>query len=150
MYASARFIDTKPEKRVILEDGRELFVPSSALEPQPDGSFYLRSAIEPAVPSDLKELPSESGMPKFLTRSAAEQLYREDCDIRRVPVKRIIEAPVEARYEGDVLIVPMMEEVLVVEKRLMLREELHITRRRQPKAGEAPIPLEDLETQSTS
>ena len=30
------------------------------------------------------------------------------------------------RREGDVVIVPVMEEVLVVEKRLMLKEELHI------------------------
>lgn len=144
MYASARFIDSKPEKRVVLEDGREMMVPSSELEPQADGSFYLRSAIEPAAGTDLREVAPESGTPKFLTRAAAEQLYREDCDIRRVPVKRIIDEPVEARYEGNVLIVPLMEEVLVVEKRLMLREELHITRRREAKASEAPVPASDL------
>lgn len=31
---------------------------------------------------------------------------------------------------GDVMIVPLLEEVLVVEKRLMLKEELHISKRR--------------------
>ena len=31
------------------------------------------------------------------------------------------------RQEGDTLIIPVVEEVLVTEKRLMLKEELHIT-----------------------
>jgi len=31
------------------------------------------------------------------------------------------------RYEGDTIIIPVLEEVLVVEKRLMLKEEIHIT-----------------------
>lgn len=35
----------------------------------------------------------------------------------------------EIRTEGDVTIVPVLEEVLVVEKRLVLKEELHIRRR---------------------
>lgn len=34
----------------------------------------------------------------------------------------------EPRYEGDTLIVPVLEEVLVTEKRLMLVEEVRITR----------------------
>jgi len=35
----------------------------------------------------------------------------------------------ETRYEGDTMIIPILEEVLVVEKRLLLREEIRITRR---------------------
>jgi len=42
----------------------------------------------------------------------------------------IDEAP-EIRHEGDTTIIPVLEEVLVVEKRLILREELHIIRRRE-------------------
>ena len=34
------------------------------------------------------------------------------------------------RQEGDTLIVPVLEEVLVVEKRLLLKEEVRITRTR--------------------
>ena len=59
-----------------------------------------------------------------------EPLLREEVNIERVPVNRVVEGPVQVRREGNTLIVPLLEEVLVVEKRLMLKEELHITKRR--------------------
>jgi hypothetical protein len=36
----------------------------------------------------------------------------------------------DVRYEGDTMIIPVLEEVLVVEKRLMLQEEIRVTRHR--------------------
>lgn len=60
-----------------------------------------------------------------------EPLFREQVQVERVPVNRVIDAPVDVRHEGDTLIVPVVKEVLVVEKRLMLVEELHITKVRQ-------------------
>lgn len=60
-----------------------------------------------------------------------EPLVRELVDVERRPVNRFIDGPVDVREEGDAIIVPLIEEVLVVEKRLLLREELHITRRRE-------------------
>jgi uncharacterized protein (TIGR02271 family) len=57
-------------------------------------------------------------------------LTREEVEVQRVAVNRVVDGDVAVRYEGDVMIVPVVEEVLVVEKRRMLREELHITRRR--------------------
>lgn len=57
-------------------------------------------------------------------------LVEEQVEVRRVPVNQFIDGPVTTRQEGDTTIVPVMEEVLVVEKRLMLREEVHVTRRR--------------------
>lgn len=62
-----------------------------------------------------------------------ERLARDDVEVRHVPVDRIV-APDEApanRYEGDTLIVPILEEVLVVERRVRIKEELHITRVRR-------------------
>lgn len=57
-------------------------------------------------------------------------LAREQVDVERVAIGRPLEEPVGVRYEGDTLIVPVVEEVIVVEKRLVLKEELRITRRR--------------------
>jgi hypothetical protein len=48
-----------------------------------------------------------------------------------VQIDRIVAEPPVQRQEGDTLILPVVEEVLVVEKRLMLREEIRITRRRE-------------------
>lgn len=62
-----------------------------------------------------------------------ERLGRDEVEVRHVAVDRIV-APDEApanRYEGDTLIVPILEEVLVVERRVRIKEELHITRVRR-------------------
>jgi uncharacterized protein (TIGR02271 family) len=57
-------------------------------------------------------------------------LVREEVEVERVAVGRVVDAPVPVRREGDTLVVPVMEEVLVVEKRLVLREEVRLTTRR--------------------
>jgi stress response protein YsnF len=41
-----------------------------------------------------------------------------------------VEGPISAHSEEDTLIIPVLEEVLVVEKRLLLKEEVRITTRR--------------------
>jgi uncharacterized protein (TIGR02271 family) len=61
-----------------------------------------------------------------------ESLLREQVDVERVPVNRMVEGdPPGVRQEGDTLIIPLVEEVLVVERRLLLREELRVTRRQE-------------------
>ena len=57
-------------------------------------------------------------------------LIEDHAEVERITVNRVLDAAPEVRREGDTLIVPILEEVLVVEKRLMLREELHIRLRR--------------------
>lgn len=56
------------------------------------------------------------------------ELLREEVVVERVRVERFAETEPEMRQEGDVLIVPVFEEVLV--KRILVREELHIRRKR--------------------
>jgi len=63
-----------------------------------------------------------------------ETLAQEEIAVRHVAVDRTLaqdEALPATRYEGDVLIVPVFEEVVVVERRVRLKEELHITRIRR-------------------
>lgn len=60
-----------------------------------------------------------------------EPLFKERYMVRRVPVNKAVDGTVETRVAGDTLIVPLLEEVVVTQKRLMLREELHITRIRE-------------------
>jgi uncharacterized protein (TIGR02271 family) len=54
---------------------------------------------------------------------------REQVDVERVPVGRMLDEPAQARQEGDTWIIPLMEEVLEVKKRFLLKEEVRITRR---------------------
>lgn len=57
-------------------------------------------------------------------------LTHEEFSVERVPVNQYVETAPVVRYEGDLTIIPVVKEVVVVEKRLMLIEEVHITKRR--------------------
>lgn len=59
-----------------------------------------------------------------------EDLTREEAVVETVPKGlRVFAMPV-TRVVGDTTIIPIVEEVLHTEKRLILKEEIHITRRR--------------------
>ena len=47
-------------------------------------------------------------------------------EVRHVAVDRIVDQPPPSREEGDTLIIPVVEEVVVT--RFLIREEIHITR----------------------
>ncbi len=142
---------------VRLDDGQRIVVPADALVAQEDGGYYLwisaadlehardKSALhgdEPiVVPVITEELRVErravetgrvrvSKVVREREEVVDEPLLREEVHVERVPVNRVVEGDVEVRQEGDTMIIPVLEEVLVVEKRLMLKEELRVTRRR--------------------
>lgn len=51
-----------------------------------------------------------------------------DVEVTRVPVDRKIDAAPGIRTEGDLTIIPVVEERLVVTRELYLREEVHVRR----------------------
>ena len=57
-----------------------------------------------------------------------ELLTREQVEIERTPVGRLVAQLPGIREEGDTLIIPVVEEVLVVERRLLLKEEVRVRR----------------------
>lgn len=60
----------------------------------------------------------------------AETLDSETVEIERIPKNEAIDTPPSVRMEGEVMIIPVIEEVLVTTKQLRLVEEVRITRRR--------------------
>lgn len=74
-----------------------------------------------------------------------EALEHEEATVTRVPIDREIDAHPGIRQEGDVTVIPLVEEVLVVERRLVLREELHIRKNRQTVEVEQPVTLRSEE-----
>ena len=65
-------------------------------------------------------------------------------EVVRMPINRTLEVgetPPDPRTEGDVMIIPIFEEVIVVEKRLVLKEELHITQQITTETVEVPVEL---------
>ncbi|WP_165982239.1 YsnF/AvaK domain-containing protein [Dankookia rubra] len=65
----------------------------------------------------------------------------ESLEVERVPIGAWIEAPAGIRHEGNTTIYPVVEEVLVVEKRLRLVEEVRITRRRDTRQVREKVSL---------
>ncbi len=57
-----------------------------------------------------------------------EDLLREHVVVERVAIGRAVDAVPPPRQEGDVTILSVVEEVVVIERRLMLKEELHLRR----------------------
>ena len=61
-----------------------------------------------------------------------EELTHEQVIVERVTVGRAVDAVPEIRVEGDVTIVPVVTEEIVVQRRLVLTEEVHMRRVRVP------------------
>lgn len=57
-----------------------------------------------------------------------EDLFQERVEIERIPVGHYVDAFPPVRGEGDLTIMPVVEEVLVVERKYLLKEEVHIRR----------------------
>lgn len=55
---------------------------------------------------------------------------RDQVSIERITKDEYVDVAPEVRYEGDTMIVPVIEEILVTAKRFLLREEVRITRTR--------------------
>ena len=139
------------------ESGQQCLVPTELLVQQPDGSYALPRCLAEfayagsaprghqdapmVVPVLVEELevqkrPVETGKVRITKvvhereTTVDEPLWHDRVAITRVPIQRVVEGPVPVREEHGTTIISVVEEVLVVEKRWMLREEIHIRQQR--------------------
>jgi uncharacterized protein (TIGR02271 family) len=75
----------------------------------------------------------------------AESLRHEEVDIQRVPVNKEVDSMPSVRQEGDVVVIPVVEERAVLVKRLVLVEELHVHRHVVEAIVETPVSLRSTE-----
>ena len=69
-------------------------------------------------------------------------IIHEEAEIERVEINQYVDTPPPpVRYEGDKMIIPVLKEVLVVEKRILVVEELHITKHRTEEQDSQQIEL---------
>lgn len=63
-----------------------------------------------------------------------ELLEHEHIEIERTAIGKQVDKAPPVREEGDTLIIPILEEIAVVERRLLLKEEVRVrrTREKQP------------------
>lgn len=71
---------------------------------------------------------------------ATAALQADKIEITRVPVDREVASAPSIRTEGDVTVIPVLEERVVVETRLFLVEEVHV--RRVTSIEQVDVPLE--------
>ena len=71
--------------------------------------------------------------------------WHEEVEVERVAIGQFVDVIPEPREEGDTLIIPILEEVLVVEKRLVVKEEIRITRRRSEETQQLRVTLRQEE-----
>lgn len=60
-----------------------------------------------------------------------EELMHRRVEIVHVPMGYFVDAVPPVREEGDLTIMPVVEEIVIVERRLLFKEEVHIRRVRQ-------------------
>lgn len=151
---------------VTLQDGRDYPISTAALRPRLDGGYWVDLAPEQVReilghPSTSTEAVADELIIPILQEEATvriertavakvrlhktvehrdvtvgEPTYDEEVTVERRPVNRVVEAPLPVRYEGDTMIIPVMEETLVVQKQYLLKEEIHVTTIRRPAAEE--------------
>ena len=75
----------------------------------------------------------------------------DEIEIEHVARGTWLTKPAKTRRDGDTIIVPVMEEVTVVEKRLRLIEEIHIRRRQvtRPKKEKVRLRKEEIRVEDT-
>jgi uncharacterized protein (TIGR02271 family) len=67
------------------------------------------------------------------------ELRHDEVEIRRVPRNVAVTELPAVRFEGETTVIPVVEEQLVVEKRLVLVEEIHVQRRTKTVVEGIPV-----------
>ena len=74
-----------------------------------------------------------------------EPMLHDEVDIKHVAINRPVDAPEPPREEGDVLIIPVYEEVVTVQRQWILKEEVRLRRREVQTRYREQVPLRSEE-----
>lgn len=134
---------------VTLDNGQSVYIQPAVLQQKSDGTYLLpvsfksiteldgkESRVIPLVEEEIEVHKEEIDLARVVVNKIVHErqetidqpLLEERVRVERIPKNVIVEAPIPIRHEGDEIIVSLVEEVLVVEKRLMLKEEVRITK----------------------
>jgi uncharacterized protein (TIGR02271 family) len=148
-----------------IDDGGDVMVPVNVLQLHDDGTYSVPFAFSEQdeltqssriVVPVLQEQPQVSkrtidtgkGVRVHKTVHTRQQevtvpLASDELIVERIPKGEMVDTrePPVTRQEGDTSIIPVLEEVLVVEKRMRLVEEVRITRRRHEENASRTVTL---------
>ena len=150
--AAEQFEDEDLDEIVVVFENRRVLVPVDELVLQKDETYLLPIRLADyeseltategeaqvieliAEQADVQKIRREVGTVRVRKTVDEEEelvevpLISEEVEITRVAVDRPIDGPIPIREEGDTIILPLIEETLVVQKQLVLKEEVHIRR----------------------
>lgn len=160
---------------VRLSNGQAILAPSELLLLQEDGTYYLpmsaqqfqqaKAARDTEDREELMVIPVVAEKAVVGKRLEARRVrinkrvrereemiqapgYTDQLEVERVTVNQVVDVPPKARKEGDTLIIPLLEEVLVVKKQVLLREEVRVTVRQVPhEPYSVTLRVEDIEVE---
>ena len=142
-YATQTQLSPEPEDTAPTTD-------SEGINPQHDASTdETADTVVPVVEERLKvgkrqTVQNRVHVHKYVTErteTADVPLLRQSVKVEHVRVGRPVDEAAPARFEGDTMIVPLYEEVLVVSKQLMLVEEVRITTERSERHDPQEVTL---------
>ena len=153
-------VETADAQRVVvrLPNGTAVHLPPGLVTRLDDGSYrsdvsfaslgaQRQTLTEVEERIDVHTVVKETGRVQARTVTEIEEVavdadgWRQTVEVERVPINRPVDAVQDVRVEGDVTVVPVYEEVLVVHKQLVLREEVRLTTRRDRVAGPERVTL---------
>ena len=160
----AEFEDEDAAKIWVTFDGRRVLVPRDQLTLEKENVYRLPVQLERFLPdserdsetvvltvaeetADVRKRVRDLGLVRVRkTVSEDEELIEvpltsEEVQVERVSIDRVIDGPVPVRQEGDTMILPLIEEVLVVQKQLILREEVHVTKKTRESVAKERVTL---------
>lgn len=118
------------------------FRPESAVQPVPGALLTIPVLAEQVQVQVLREHTGTVRVRKLVhqdSQPASGEGFREYVETSRVPVNQVVEAAESSRTLGDLLVIPVYEERFV--RQLVLVEEIHVRRRREPLQHSASVAL---------
>jgi uncharacterized protein (TIGR02271 family) len=117
--SQAKTIDSGPEVIAVLEERLKV----------------LKQVVDSGGGVRIRKVVHEEAI------TVEEPLAIDTLEVKRVSVNRDVESPVPIRYEGDITILPVVEERLITRKQLVLLEEIHVSKVRRVERSSREITL---------
>jgi uncharacterized protein (TIGR02271 family) len=108
----------------------DTYVEPQNRETQEDNAGMVIPVIQEQITFDKRVI--ESGKVRISKRIVEQEelvdipIFREEVDVEHVPINQFVDAPPQVRQEGDTMIIPVVQEQIFYQKRLLLVEELHV------------------------
>lgn len=110
-------------------------------------------AVVPIINEEMhaRAVPVQTGGVRVIKRSYAhnetveQELHKGRAEVKRVKTNRVVEGPQPVRREGNTTIVPVVCEILKVEKQFVVTEEIHIVQTEESETFRQNVSLCDEE-----